>query len=123
MFSNQKMNRMNSMMQLARCRCCSISCCQTTFHRQQVKVQLSVFAGSIVGYAVRADSFGFKVSSDVDRHLAQLQLPGSFESSVPGDDDAVGVNDDRFPATEFIDVGDDRNDGVIVNSRVAFVGH
>ena len=91
------------------------------FERQQIEIPLGVLAGSIVGDAVGLHRFGFEVRCHVDRHLGEVQLLGGFPTRMADDDDAVGINDDRLPKTEFVDGLDDRSNRVVVDSRILFV--
>ena len=79
------------------------------FDRQQVEVPLGVLAGAVVGDPVGPDRFGLHVLGDVNRDFGKVQLLGGFQSRMADDDDAVGIDDDRLPETEFVDGLHDRD--------------
>ena len=57
-----------------------------------------------------------------DRDLLEAELLGRLEAGVAGDDDALGVDDDRLPEPEAADALGDGVHGVVVEAWVARVG-
>jgi len=85
-------------------------------------VPLGPLRRGVVGEAVGADLLGREVLGHVHRHLGEPELPRGLQPRVAGDDDALGVDDDRLPEPEAADALGDRVDRVVVEAGVARVG-